>query len=81
MFIRVGVAHEICARTRLLGEDVGTAADKVMAEVKAIDGSGGVIVVTPKGEMVYSFNSPGMYRGKADAKGRKVAIFGDEERR
>jgi beta-aspartyl-peptidase (threonine type) len=52
-----------------------------MKEVAAIDGSGGVIVVTPKGEMAYSFNSSGMYRGKADAKGRKVAIFGDEERR
>ncbi|UUR07197.1 isoaspartyl peptidase/L-asparaginase family protein [Sphingomonas glaciei] len=81
MFIRVGVAHEICARVRLLKEDAGTAADTVMKEVAAIDGSGGVIVVTPKGEMAYSFNSAGMYRGKADASGRKVAIFGDEERR
>ena len=81
MFIRVGVAHEICARMRFLKEDAGTAADTVMKEVAAIDGSGGVIVVTPKGEMAYSFNSAGMYRGKADAKGRRVAIFGDEERR
>ncbi len=81
MFIRVGVAHEICARMRFLGEDAGTAADTVMAEVKAIAGSGGVIVVTPKGEMAYSFNSAGMHRGKADASGRKVAIFGGEERR
>lgn len=81
MFIRVGVAHEICARMRFLKEDAGTAADAVMKEVAAIDGSGGVIVVTPKGEMAYSFNSAGMYRGKADANGRKVAIFGDEERR
>lgn len=80
MFIRVGVAHEICARVRLAGEDPRKAADAVMDEVKAIDGSGGVIVVTPKGEMVYSFNSAGMYRGKADASGRSVAIFGDEDR-
>ena len=81
MFIRVGVAHEICARMRLLGEDAATAADTVMKEVAAIDGSGGVIVVTPAGEMAYSFNSAGMYRGKADANGRRVAIFGDEEQR
>jgi beta-aspartyl-peptidase (threonine type) len=81
MFIRVGVAHEICARMRFLKEDAGTAADAVMKEVAAIDGSGGVIVVTPSGEMAYSFNSAGMYRGKANASGRKVAIFGDEERR
>ena len=81
MFIRVGVAHEICARMRLLGEDAATAAETVMKEVAAIDGSGGVIVVTPGGEMAYSFNSAGMYRGKADASGRRVAIFGDEEQR
>lgn len=81
MFIRVGVAHEICARLRLAGQPAAQAADEVMEEVKAIGGSGGVILVTPKGEMVYSFNSAGMYRGKADASGRKVAIFGDEERR
>lgn len=81
MFIRVGVAHEICARMRFLGEDAGTAADAVMKEVADIDGSGGVIVVTSRGEMAYSFNSAGMYRGKADARGRSVAIFGDEERR
>jgi beta-aspartyl-peptidase (threonine type) len=81
MFIRVGVAHEICARMRLLGEDAATAAETVMKEVAAIDGSGGVIVVTPAGEMVYSFNSAGMYRGKADASGRRTAIFGDEEQR
>jgi beta-aspartyl-peptidase (threonine type) len=80
MFIRVGVAHEICARMRLLGEDAQTAAEAVMKEVAAIDGSGGVIVVTPTGEMVYNFNSAGMYRGKADASGRRTAIFGDEER-
>jgi beta-aspartyl-peptidase (threonine type) len=81
MFIRVGVAHEICARMRLLGEDAVTAAETVMKEVAAIDGSGGVIVVTPEGEMAHCFNSTGMYRGKADAGGRRTAIFGDEEQR
>ena len=35
MFIRVGVAHEICARMRMLGEDAATAADTVMKEVRA----------------------------------------------
>ena len=80
MFIRVGVAHEISARIRLAGDDPRQAADAVMEEVKAMDGSGGVIVVTANGDMITSFNSAGMYRGKADASGRSVAIFGDEER-
>ena len=77
-FIRVGVAHEICARMRLDGESPQAAADAVMAEVEALGGTGGVIVVTPQGDGIYSFNTPGMYRGEASPAGRSVAIYGDE---
>ena len=77
-FIRVGVAHEICARMRMGGQAPQEAADAVMAEVQALGGTGGVIVVTPRGEGVYSFNTPGMYRGQASPSGRSVAIYGDE---
>lgn len=77
-FIRVGVAHEICARMRMAGEGAQAAADAVMAEVAALGGSGGVIVVTPAGEGVFAFNTPGMYRGGASPAGRGVAIYGDE---
>jgi beta-aspartyl-peptidase (threonine type) len=77
-FIRVGVAHEICARMRMAGEEAQAAADAVMAEVAALGGTGGVIVVTPSGEGAASFNTPGMYRGQASPAGRKVAIYGDE---
>ena len=80
-FIRVGVAHEICARMRLDGTAPQAAADDVMAEVKALGGDGGVIMVTPKGDMVMSFNTAGMYRGKADASGRSVQIYADDAER
>ena len=80
-FIRVGVAHEICARMRLDGVSAQAAADAVMAEVKALGGDGGVIVVTPKGARVYSFNTAGMYRGMADQSGRSVALYADEDER
>lgn len=80
-FIRAGVAHEICARIRLKGEDAQTAADTVLSEVKSLGGDGGVIVVTPKGERVYSFNTSGMYRGMADPKGRSVALYSISEER
>jgi len=80
-FIRVGVAHEICARMRLDGVSTQAAADDVMAEVKALGGDGGVIVVTPKGDMVTSFNTAGMYRGKADAGGRSVRLYSEAEER
>lgn len=78
-FIRVGVAHEICARVRMKGEKVVPAATAVMAEVKALGGDGGVIVLTPDGQIGWSFNTPGMYRGGRDSTGRaRVAIYGDE---
>jgi len=80
-FIRVGVAHEICARIRLAGEGGQQAADSVMADVKSLGGDGGVIVVTPGGEMIYAFNTPGMYRGKADSSGRRVALYSEDDER
>ena len=66
---------------RLNGTDPQKAADDVMAEVKALGGDGGVIMVTPKGDMVTSFNTAGMYRGRADAGGRSTGIYSDAEER
>jgi L-asparaginase / beta-aspartyl-peptidase len=78
-FIRAGVAQEICARIRLGGAGLQAAADAVMADVKALGGTGGVIALTPDGTSAFSFNTQGMYRGRADSDGmREVAIYGDE---
>jgi L-asparaginase / beta-aspartyl-peptidase len=78
-FIRLGVAHEICARVRFKGERIVPAASAVMAEVKEMGGSGGVIVVTPDGQIGWSFNTPGMYRGGRDNTGRElIRIYEDE---
>jgi beta-aspartyl-peptidase (threonine type) len=77
-FIRAAVAHEICARMRMLGESAADAADKAVADVATLGGSGGVIVVTPGGDGAYAFNTPGMYRGMAGPEGMSVAIYGDE---
>lgn len=79
-FIRIGVAHEICARMRLKGEDAQTAADAVIAELGDMGGTGGVIVTAPGAEPIWSFNTPGMYRGRASsASESEVAIYGDEK--
>jgi beta-aspartyl-peptidase (threonine type) len=77
-FIRAAVAHEICARMRMLGESAAVAADTVIADVGSLGGSGGVILVTPQGDAAWAFNTPGMYRGRASAEGRRVAIYADE---
>ncbi len=77
-FIRAGVAHEICARVRLVGEDILTAAGVVMADVTALGGSGGVIVVSPGGDEGWSFTTPGMFRGKVSSTmPPEVAIYSD----
>ena len=79
-FIREGVTHEICARVRFKGETLQQAAETVMAEVKALGGSGGVILTGPNGDMAWTFNTPGMYRGRASSSGdRLVAFYGDDK--
>lgn len=78
-FIRESVGHEIGARVRMLGEPLQVAADAVMAGVKALGGSGGVIVTGPEGQPVWSFTTQGMYRGQVSAGSEaKVAIYADE---
>lgn len=63
----------------LSSEAVQEEVDAVMAEVKDLGGSGGVIVITPDGHALFSFNTQGMYRGRATSIGMdEVAIFADE---
>ena len=77
-FIRTAVAHTICDRMRFLGESAQQAADAAIAEVGELGGDGGVIVAGADGSTAFSFNTPGMYRGRADSQGmREIAIFGE----
>ena len=79
VFLRTCAAHEIAARIRLGGEDAQIAADAVIAEVGEMGGEGGVIFVSPDGKPGFAFNTPGMYRARADSEGLgEAAIFGDE---
>jgi beta-aspartyl-peptidase (threonine type) len=78
-FIRVGVARTICARMSMKGESAQTAADATLADVKALGGDGGVIVVGANGDAVFGIEASGMYRGRATSAGvNQVAIFKDE---
>jgi beta-aspartyl-peptidase (threonine type) len=80
VFIRAAAAHEIAARMRMLGETAQAAADAVIAEVGALGGSGGVIVAAPDGSTAFAFNTPGMYRARADSGGLdEVAIYAGAE--
>ena len=68
-FIRYGVAHEIAARMRLLGQSLDQAAGDVIAELHKVGGDGGLIAVDSAGNVSLPFNSSGMYRGQIDATG------------
>lgn len=79
VFLRVGVAHEIAAHIRFADENPQAAADTVMAEVTALGGTGGVIVVGADGTPAWSLTTAGMFRGRAGSAAEpQIAIFGDE---
>jgi beta-aspartyl-peptidase (threonine type) len=74
-FIRAVAAHEVAARIRLGRETLQQAIDAVLADIASLGGKGGLIAVGPDGEAAWSFTTPAMYRGMADANGRMVGIY------
>ena len=79
-FIRLTVAREICSLVEYRRMDLQSAADEVIQKrLTALGGEGGMIAITPDGEMAWSFNSAGMYRARAaDGQAVQVGIFKDE---
>lgn len=70
-FIRYAVAHDIAARVRYKELPIAKAADEVINGVlKKVEGEGGVIVLSPKGQFAVDFNSERMYRGWITEAGR-----------
>jgi beta-aspartyl-peptidase (threonine type) len=79
-FIRLSVAHAICARMDLRRQRGQAAADAVIqGELTALGGDGGVVGLDKYGRPFFSFNTSGMYRGAlAEGGSPFVAIFDDE---
>jgi len=79
-FIRLGVAREICNLVYFKGMPLQQAADQVIhKELDAIHGDGGIIAITPDGQLAWSFNTPGMYRAKLSEGGKlEIGIYNDE---
>jgi beta-aspartyl-peptidase (threonine type) len=80
-FIRAVAAHQLAERIRLGGETLQQALDGVLEDIAQLGGKGGMIAVAPDGEAAWGFTTPAMYRGIADATGRTVAIYPDEDER
>jgi L-asparaginase / beta-aspartyl-peptidase len=79
-FIRLTVAREVCALVEYKGMRLQAAADDVIhRQLTALHGDGGVIAITPDGQLAWSFNTPGMYRARQVEGGKiEVGIYNDE---
>lgn len=80
-FIRLTVARTICSLVQYKGMKLQEAADEVVQkELGAIHGDGGVIAISPDGQLAWSFNTPGMFRARMVEGGPvEVRIFADEK--
>jgi L-asparaginase / beta-aspartyl-peptidase len=79
-FIRLGVAREVCNLVFFKGMKLQEAVDQVIhKELEGLHGDGGVIAVTPDGQMAWSFNTRGMFRARLAEGGKlEVGIYTDE---
>ena len=80
-FIRAVAAHELAARMRFGGESLQQALDAVLQDIEALGGRGGLIAVSPTGEVAWGFTTPAMYRGVAGPGERWVAIYSEDKER
>jgi beta-aspartyl-peptidase (threonine type) len=79
VFIRHVVGHEIASRMRHLGEDLATAADRVVFEDLAPHRIGaGLVAIDGAGRVVMPYNTQGMFRGWATPDGTLYVATHDE---
>jgi beta-aspartyl-peptidase (threonine type) len=79
-FIRLTVARTICALVQYKGMRLQNAVDEVIGgELTAMKGDGGVIAMTPDGQIAWAFNAPGMFRARLVEGGAvQMGIYKDE---
>jgi beta-aspartyl-peptidase (threonine type) len=79
-FIRLAVAHNISAIIENTDATLEEAANKMIHEkLTALGGTGGVIGLTKRGEIVMTFNTEGMFRGfRRVGEEAQVFIYNDE---
>lgn len=78
-FIRAVAAHQLAERVRIGGQTLRQALNETLIDVEKLGGEGGMIAVSPTGEMAWGFTTRGMYRGRADSTGRRVALYSEAE--
>lgn len=75
-FIRTVAAKTICDLIAYEQLSVAAAAQRVLDQIAAMGGSGGLIILDQKGNMAQPFNTAGMYRGAITESGQiEVSIY------
>lgn len=75
-FIRTVVGHDISAQMQYAGLPLAEAVKRSLARVDALGGNGGVIALSPAGELVMEFTTSGMFRAARSSAGvNEVAIY------
>ena len=79
-FIRLTLAREVCALMEYKGLSLKAAVDVAIGRsLTDLGGDGGVIAVSPNGEIAWAFNTSGMYRARqVEGEAASVAIYKDE---
>lgn len=79
-FIRLTVARTICALVQYQHMTLQDAVNDVIhRQLTAMKGDGGVIAMTPDGQIAWSFNTPGMFRARLVEGGQvRTGIYSDE---
>jgi L-asparaginase / beta-aspartyl-peptidase len=79
-FIRLTIAREVCDLVRFKGMKLQDAADQVIhKELQDLHGDGGIIAITPDGQLAWSFNTSGMYRARLVEGGKiQIGVYSDE---
>lgn len=79
-FIRLTVARTICALVQYKNMRLQDAVnDLIDRQLTAMKGDGGVIAMTPDGQIAWGFNTPGMFRARLIEGGQvQMGIYKDE---
>ncbi len=77
-FIRYSVAHDVSAMMEYTGKSLQETAEHIVnKKLKEAGGSGGLIALDSKGNIVMPFNTAGMYRGYVTDSEKQIAIYKD----
>ncbi len=77
-FIRAVATHEVSSLMKYNDLSLKAALDNVIDQVGELGGSGGMVALDKDGNIAWSFNSAGMYRGYKKSDGKNSVKFYEE---